>query len=658
MVGLGLMVGAVLYRSAGAQADTARAKRDTSRARADTVRKDSIPIKVPARPTPDSILRDTLARRDSIRPKPPVRDSIQPPFARAPMPVPLEIGRTLIFDKAALFASGAVTLQDLLDRIPGITGLRSGWIASPMLSSYMGDVRRVRVFFDGVEYDEVDERTRGLLDLTEVQLWTLEELRIEWGATEVRVYTRTWRVDRTTPYTRADISTGDQQTNLYRGYFGKRFGGGEGIQFGAQQYGTTPPGRVSPSSDQISLLGRLGWAKRGWSFDAFALRTSRNRGEIVPQTIRGTVAVDSIPALTAVRTDAYLRAGYGDPERGPWLQAIASSVGYTISHTSNNGFGLPSSDTSARDTTRFRAQYIAQGGLTFGPLRLEAAERYRVGDLNLSPVFVCAVCSESILERRPKKSTMWTPSGRVEFVTGPLSVSAFAEGMGPDSLNRAEVTGRLTPLPFLSVVGAVGTSKDQQSPDSSTTTNFLRGEAAIRLFGTLWMSGGMLRRDTTLLVAPRVFGRPFLAVGGIPVTGYMAKLEGTIYKALRVDAFGVRWNDTTGFYRPRYQARTEIYLSTNWLSRFPSGNFSFLASVSQEYRSRTLFPVQSDTASRLLAIPVPDSRVWNFHMEIRIVSAILTYQFRNVQGDPYELVPGYLMPRLNQFYGVRWEFWN
>jgi hypothetical protein len=40
------------------------------------------------------------------------------------------------------------------------------------------------------------------------------------------------------------------------------------------------------------------------------------------------------------------------------------------------------------------------------------------------------------------------------------------------------------------------------------------------------------------------------------------------------------------------------------------------------------------------------------------VSAILTYQFRDIRGDPYELVPGYLMPRLNQFYGVRWEFWN
>ena len=48
----------------------------------------------------------------------------------------------------------------------------------------------------------------------------------------------------------------------------------------------------------------------------------------------------------------------------------------------------------------------------------------------------------------------------------------------------------------------------------------------------------------------------------------------------------------------------------------------------------------------------------NVSCQQRIVSAVLSYQFRNIRGDPYQLVPGYLMPRLNQFYGVRWEFWN
>ena len=40
-------------------------------------------------------------------------------------------------------------------------------------------MRRIRVFFDGLEFDDLDPRTGGVLDLTEVPLWPLEELRIE-----------------------------------------------------------------------------------------------------------------------------------------------------------------------------------------------------------------------------------------------------------------------------------------------------------------------------------------------------------------------------------------------------------------------------------------------------------------------------------------------
>jgi hypothetical protein len=629
VVGLGLSVGAVLHRSAAAQADTSRARRDTARVRRDSTRRDSASITVPARPTADTLLRDSLARRDSLHPPAVRKDTIKAPFARAAMPVPIEIGQNLCYDRAALFASGAVTLQDLLDRIPEISGLRSGWIASPMFSSFMGDIRRVRVFVDGVQFDELDPRNNQILDLTEVPLWTFEQLCIERGATEVRVYTRTWRVDRTTPYTRTDISTGDQQTNLYRGFFGRRWGGGEGVQVAAQQYGTTPPNRGSPSSDQLALLARMGWARGALSFDAFALRTNRNRGAVIPQFIRSVAPLDTIDALQSTRTDAYIRASYGDPEHGGWIQAIAGSLGYNISHKATSSFAT-STDTIP-DSTFFRAQYVLAGGLTLGGLRLDAAERLRVGN----------------------NQSLWTPSGRAEFVSGPLAVSAFAEGRGPDSLSRIEVTGRLTPLPFVSFLAAVGRSGD--NTDSSSTGNFLRAEAGLRVLG-LWFSGGVVRRDSTLLLPPVVFGKPYVAVSELAATGITARIDGPIYRALRANVIGIRWNDSTGFYRPRYQTRSEIYLSTNWLSRFPSGNFGILVSASHEYRSKTLYPVEQNSA--FTAVSVPDSRIYNFHLEIRIISAVLSYQFRNIRGEPYELVPGYAMPRLNQFYGVRWEFWT
>ena len=45
-------------------------------------------------------------------------------------------------------------------------------------------------------------------------------------------------------------------------------------------------------------------------------------------------------------------------------------------------------------------------------------------------------------------------------------------------------------------------------------------------------------------------------------------------------------------------------------------------------------------------------------LELRIQRAVLFYHFHNVTGQAYEYVPGIVMPRQAQFYGVRWEFWN
>ena len=54
----------------------------------------------------------------------------------------------------------------------------------------------------------------------------------------------------------------------------------------------------------------------------------------------------------------------------------------------------------------------------------------------------------------------------------------------------------------------------------------------------------------------------------------------------------------------------------------------------------------------------PDARTLAFKLEIRIQTAVLSYQFRNLLQERYSLVPGFPMPRQTQFYGVRWEFWN
>ena len=45
-------------------------------------------------------------------------------------------------------------------------------------------------------------------------------------------------------------------------------------------------------------------------------------------------------------------------------------------------------------------------------------------------------------------------------------------------------------------------------------------------------------------------------------------------------------------------------------------------------------------------------------LEVRIKSATLNWQFRNLLGTVYETVPGYPMPTRVNLYGIRWNFLN
>jgi hypothetical protein len=386
----------------------------------------------------------------------------------------------------------------------------------------------------------------------------------------------------------------------------------------------------------LSLLARAGWANRRWKVDGFALRTSRHRGTLLTRDFQ-----DSLPGVESQRVDAYVRGGYGDPESGPWAQLMAGALGYhygpdsTKMRVDTSSDAVPVIDTTfvPTDTNIFRAQYVAAAGFTRWGVRLIGTGRIRAQSGHF----------------------LTTPSVRASYDASRLALMAFAEGRGPDSVSRVEVAGRLTPLSFISVMGAVGRTSERRDADTTVSTNFARVEVGLRI-RQLWFSGGLIRKDSASLGAPRVFDSTLARALEPTATGAIASIRGTIYKALKADIVGIAWKDSAVLYRPKYQARSEIYVATNWLSRFPSGNFGILASVVHDYRSTTRFPRLVNGVQTLDARP--GFRSITGLLEIRIVSAVLSYQFRNLRGEIYETVPGYLMPRQTQFYGVRWEFWN
>ena len=649
-----LCVGASAARAQQPVPDTTRARRDT------------VAPSVPVPPRPDSIRVDSTPRSTvpggAVPIKVPPRDTIKAPLSRSESPVLGDIGPEYRWTRDELFASGALTLLDLLDRVPGITGYRAGWIGVPMEAAYLGDVGRTRVFLDGLELDPLDPRTQGVAELSRIPLWTLEEVAIERDAAEVRIHLRTWRVERTTANTRTDVYTGDEETNLYRGFYGKRYPHGEALQLAAQQY-STKASRLGGDADALDLFARVGWARRRWSADALlqrAHRSSDSRGR--------TVIAPSLAGLDARYTEAYVRAGYGDTSLGPWLQVVASSLAFSESSTQVTASGLGSTGTplDSADSSGSRAQYLVSGGASLGPVRASATYRARVFNGEHSG----------------------TPSARLALATRLLAVSLFGEYRALDEVYRRDLpdlrvtadsaapslrgaalprvtrlgaTARLAPLSFIALSGAANRTnlyrEGASSAGTPASTMAYRGELGLRLW-KLWLSGGVMHRDSAAIASPGLFDTAYRydtlgtrrADG--PATADFATMRGTVYKAIRIDGYAVRWRDGGGIYRPDVQTRATLSLETRWLNRFPSGSFGINVGVTHEYRGFVRFP--SAVGDQIAAPSRPISTL----VELRLVNAVISWQLRNVVGSIYELVPGFAQPRQTSVYGVRWDFWN
>ena len=636
LAGLALWVGAGLHvvaREASAQ-DTTRTRQPRDTTRRPTVR-DTLVVPIPQR-ADSSIVPDTTPQ-NIVRP-----DSLKTPFARAESPVPADIGLRYAWDRDAFFASGAITLLDLLDRVPGLTGFRGGWTASPMTASYLGVPGRVRIYYDGVEVDPLVWREGGMNDLGTIQLWQLEDVVVERGASEVRVFVRSWRYDRTTPNTRVDVFTGDEDSNSYRGYYARRWRNGMGLQVGAQQFSVAADPDQGGSGSGLSALVRLGWARGDWSIDGGIHSVSRAYDALVEGTRSGTGRT-LIPGLETRDRMAILRGSWRTPDRdGPWLQLTAMGRHDTEigERTTTATAGIP---IDTVDTLWSRPQYVAAAGYTIGGVRASGTLRTRAGTGTgkalLSPAFRLSV------DRRWLSAT-----GLAERV----------ERLDDETVTRLEGIARLSPTSWLSVAGAVAreTGTESLAGEGADAAGdraqlALRGEVGVRLSRT-WVSGGVMRRGDALLPTPRMFyaGVPPADRTDSTLTGAFVALRGPLWKSFGIDAYGVRWDRADSLYRPQFQARTELYFRTNWLRRFPSGEFGFLLAGIHEYRSNLQFPTEEGVRTST------QMKVVSTLVELRLQNAVISWQFRNLLGVRYEALPGYVAPRPINVYGVRWDFWN
>ena len=594
---------------------------------------------VPKSPLDSVIPRDTTTQATSktdsaaLRRKRLAADTIKSPLARAERPTNLD-GRW-DWSGEDLRSAGATTLADLLDRIPGVTSFRANWIPAPQFLAYNGDLRRVRVFLDGMEVDPIDPRNGGVLDLALMPLWQLEEVSVERSAGELRVHLRTWRVDHTTPFTRTDITSGSENTNLYRGYFGRRMHNGGAIQLAAQQYSTASQ-RTGGDGSSLQVFGRIGWANKRWSVDGTWNRAGIDRNATARYPLdRALLQANGVAPFKGTLGSAYGRVAWGDPDAksAPWVQFIAAtqSVAENSKVSATAALSTPTPTVKDTvDTASSRSQYVIAAGASRWGMDASVTGRLRAGH----------------------GRTDLSPSARVGYTRSWVSLTAYAESRGSDSTRRLDMTGRVAPWRRLVIDGAVGRYTPAAVSAGGPAFTVSRLEVSTVLRG-ITLSGGAVSRGVTMLGAPVALDSTLVPVLTGQSRGVLFGMRGAIYKDLGVDIGGTWWDDS-GAYRPRRDVHVSLKLDSSWPGKFRRGNFHVLAEARYDHRSPMFFPTAAGAAGAMSSpLDLISARV-----EFRISTGTAFIQFSNPVGKVIYLAPGYMLPRNLSYYGLRWNFWN
>lgn len=534
------------------------------------------------------------------------------------------------WNRDELFASGALTLGELLEQVPGVTHMTAGFIIAPATLAWHGDPGGVRVFVDGVEREEVTIRNGGVTDFSLVPLSSLEFVSLEETAGELRVHARTWRVDRTTASTRTDVLTGSENLNLFRGFFGKRASNGIAVQLGAQQVSTlSVPGM---DGQALGAFARLGWAAGSWSVDATMLRQGLDRSVGAryltpgsPEPANGT----ALPAFNGSTSTSYLRLAWKSPDAaGPWAQLVGATLGSGLRHgTTGTSSSAATTDTAASgDTTASETQYMAQAGINRGRLRLNGELRLRSLDGTGSTA----------------------PLVRAEYADARYALSASA-GTRFGGASVWDVRAQASPFEWLRLSASDGVSQ----PSAGGRTRAGSSVAASIRVRDRWIGAGAIRVDGGAVLAPVELDTVVRTVGSPAGKALVVSAGGPLWRGWQFQTDAVEW-DAAAPFRPQTQANTRVSFSSDFHDRFPRSNFHLLAALTDEFRSRLYVPTAADPVGQA----AKGFNVLGTLLEIRISTAVISWSYRDMTGSYYETFPGYLMPRITSVYGIRWEFWN
>jgi hypothetical protein len=197
-------------------------------AAADLRAQDTIPVPAPPDTATisipgEAVRGDTIP--DAARPDSVPADSTRPAPNFPLYPEGRQAGfaaATWVFGPRELGRFHGLTLTELLDRIPGLVVTRGGGVGQPQgISAFSSGGGRFRVFLDGWEVRPLSGTS---LNLENIPLLDVQEVRITRGLQETRIDVQSLRPRDRRPYAQIEGGEGDFATRMLRGLFMRPIG--------------------------------------------------------------------------------------------------------------------------------------------------------------------------------------------------------------------------------------------------------------------------------------------------------------------------------------------------------------------------------------------------------------------------------------------------
>lgn len=596
----------------------------------------------------DSLARDTTdytglflkAQQDARRtiPVPPriASGALLPPRARQ------------VLDRDSILWHNAETVGDLLTKTPGVYLLRGGWAGRPELPAYQAHgATSVEYLLDGIPYLPLGQDS-VMVDPSMLPLSFLDRVEIERlpGLLRVLLYTR--RNDRSVPYSRIGIGSGDLQIARYQGQLEKRSARGPGFAAAFDHYSV--PVQKGQFGDYSNFQGylRLEYLRSArFGAEAQLFLSAPDRDSVLSDGSSGAVLSR---ARRGTRRDLMARvflAGGGNGlgprfdvvvSRSAWIDNILKDSTRVITEL-RDSLGVVTEDTtySIDKYKRGVSQVAAIASYRLPAASLEASFFWKSawtpvdlrGRVGLAPVRWFSASLEAASLKHDGSRSSWWLTARAGLIL-PLGLSAGAV------LRRGSLVSR----------PAILSDSAQQAVDRAVTVAWRASFAEVEASYT--SNAGY---------------RP-AGYDQYPALPSIAKSGRTDWVSLNARIAPRQWLVFDGWYstprgaRPEGQPPTHSLINatiqSKFLPTFRSGIFNLKLQVSVENWGTGVLgrDGNGDPVSLLGATMARGF----FGLQIGAFTAY--YDRHNMMGTRRFYVPGLRIEGYAQTFGVRWEFRN